>query len=897
MLLDESLPIGECVLSETASRSISLEPLDAVIAGHDISLRHEKLFLCSAASLWERPLRNGSVLSSAVSLRAEDARACMECFSAARRRVCPDPAASAVETSPWMIARIPAANIRDAVSVSITYANVDCVSRPLAAFLAAQLHSALSGTVVAAGVNVRLLPASLEFEVLKCVPPHPIVRITADTRIVVMESPGLSAPASDAASGALGSPAASPVPAMRASTPQGPATGLVPRGGMTSRPPAQLTPIATEPFAPVDGSDAAAAGSPGVVAGEAAAAAPAMLAASATAALRDPAPNFLPSSFWLAGARTITQARLQDSTKAAPGAAAMEGSSPSGVVNGVVSAVEGSSPSGVANGAVSAVEGSLPAATHDSLFSDSDMVAGLDEPLSLLLESLLLPHTRPDLLSAVRLQPAAGVLLHGPPGTGKTALIRAAASAAARCLPGTPVKVFAVDGASLLSGVPGQTEAALRRIFAEAAAHAGQHDDADDGTSARRGAAAAIDAGGNDEAYSAVSLIDFSRKDGAGSTDGRSAFNTYNPPAAAGVAAHESSHGAAHGLSIVFLDEMDALCPARFKEGARVGASGSSNPILLRTVAQLLTLMDGAAAKLRAAASAAAGSPVGRVVVVGATNRPDAIDPALRRPGRFDREVRIPIPDAAARLAILRLQTARLPLSREAQEALPQIASDAVGFVGADLQALVREAARRAASRVAAAAAEAALLADGLFLHRPGPGSDSTPAGTDALARESVPPISLADLTVARAGIMPSALRGVATRVEPARWEDVGGMADVIARLRSAVEGPLTHAALYARMGVAPPRGVLLHGPPGNSKTTLVRALASAVRAAFVALSAAEVYSPYVGEAERILRAAFARAREAAPCILFLDEIDALVGSRGIGAGAGGGNGECNMIL
>jgi SpoVK/Ycf46/Vps4 family AAA+-type ATPase len=599
----------------------------------------------------------------------------------------------------------------------------------------------------------------------------------------------------------------------------------------------------------------------------------------------------------------------------------------------------------------------------------SEAVAGLDKPLSLLLESVLLPYTHPALLESIGLQPARGILLHGPPGTGKTQLVRAAAAIAARSLPGLVVKVFAVDGSSIMSSVPGETEARLRTIFAAAGAHAAGRRPGGSGSTR-------LDADGLDEDEEA-SAVPISAADEAGGPDELITVHDFSPTAiaiaqletelrsllsrAAGdpstpatAASRLPASGAAAaskapaprrpaldaapsgGLSIVFLDEMDALCPRRFTQGARIGAAGSSNPVTARLVAQLLTLMDGVQHKVEAvAASGGRGAAGGRVVVVGATNRPDAIDPALRRPGRFDREVRIDIPNADARLQILRLQLRGAPLHPAAAALLPQLAAECVGFVGADLQALCRDATRLAADRAVArrerlllqlrdehgargsqtalapvagveSVADAAVPADTLAQHTPlAAHADANLSGqpravnTGLAAADgagSVDCITPEDFIAARLGIVPSALRGISTRVEHTQWSDVGGMDRVIDRLRSAVEAPLRHPQLYARMRIAPPRGVLLHGPPGNSKTTLVRALASAVHSAFFAVSGAEVYSPYLGEAERTLRALFARARETAPAIIFLDEVDALVGSRGIG-GSGGGSGEWCVVL
>ncbi|KAJ1722961.1 hypothetical protein LPJ53_002676 [Coemansia erecta] len=289
--------------------------------------------------------------------------------------------------------------------------------------------------------------------------------------------------------------------------------------------------------------------------------------------------------------------------------------------------------------------------------------------------------------------------------------------------------------------------------------------------------------------------------------------------------------------SILFLDEIDSIAGARQAGGEQTA----------RLVAQLLTLMDGATAR-------------GQVVVVGATNRADALDAALRRPGRFDREIHVQPPDAQARLHILRHCTRALPLDASVDLAL-LAGSPTSGWVAADLTALC------------AAAASAAL-------ERPQTGP---------------PRVAMADFARALAAVAPAARRQQTADVGAARWDDVQGLAAVSLRLRQAVEWPVARKEAMRRLGVRAPRGVLLHGPPGCSKTTLVRALAGESRAAFFALSGASVYSAFVGESERRVRAVFAQARAARPAVVFLDEIDAMVGRRsggGGGSGSGGGGDE-----
>ncbi|KAJ1844467.1 hypothetical protein LPJ73_005163, partial [Coemansia sp. RSA 2703] len=287
---------------------------------------------------------------------------------------------------------------------------------------------------------------------------------------------------------------------------------------------------------------------------------------------------------------------------------------------------------------------------------------------------------------------------------------------------------------------------------------------------------------------------------------------------------------------ILFLDEIDSIAGARQSGGEQTA----------RLVAQLLTLMDGAAAR-------------GQVVVVGATNRADALDAALRRPGRFDREIHVRPPDEAARLRILQHCARALPLDASVDLAL-LAAAPTSGWVAADLAALCAAAASCAAER--------------------------------RQQQQQPACVAMGDFARALATVAPAARRQQTTDVGTARWADVQGLADVSLRLRQAVEWPVARRAAMQRLGVRAPRGVLLHGPPGCSKTTLVRALAGESRAAFFALSGASVYSAFVGESERRVRGVFAQARAARPAVVFLDEIDAMVGRRSGGGGGGGGGDE-----
>ncbi|KAI0260648.1 AAA family ATPase [Gloeopeniophorella convolvens] len=291
---------------------------------------------------------------------------------------------------------------------------------------------------------------------------------------------------------------------------------------------------------------------------------------------------------------------------------------------------------------------------------------------------------------------------------------------------------------------------------------------------------------------------------------------------------------------IVILDEVDAICPLR-----EDGAGGEAEK---RVVATLLTEMDGMDAEEGA-----------RVVVVATTNRPNAIDPALRRPGRFDREIEIGVPDLNARISILKVLLTKTP-NDILPDQLEAIASRAHGYVGADLAAVVREAGTLAIKRFLA--------------------SSLQPITAARLTAE--------DLTAALPSVRPSALRAHALTAPPVRFADIGGLAHTIARLRECVEWPLVHRAALARLGVRAPKGVLLCGPPGCSKTVLVRATAAESGVNFVAVRGPELLNKYVGESERAVREIFRKARSAAPSIIFFDEIDALATSRSQGATDGG---------
>jgi transitional endoplasmic reticulum ATPase len=291
--------------------------------------------------------------------------------------------------------------------------------------------------------------------------------------------------------------------------------------------------------------------------------------------------------------------------------------------------------------------------------------------------------------------------------------------------------------------------------------------------------------------------------------------------------------------SIVFIDEIDAIAPKREKVIGDVEK---------RVVAQLLALMDGLSTR-------------GNVVVIAATNIPDALDPALRRPGRFDREIAIGVPDQQGRMEILQIHTRGMPLSEDVS--LAHFASVTHGFVGADLAALCREAAMAALRRIL-------------------PEMDLHDISYERLIALEV---NAEDFEAAFRDVEPSAIREVFTEIPDVSWEDVGGLDDIREALIEVVVWPLQHATLYTGLGVRVPKGVLLFGPPGTGKTLLVRAVARESAVNFISVKGPEFLSKWVGESEQRVREVFRKAKQAAPCILFLDEIDALAPIRSIGGG------------
>ncbi|NJD99729.1 AAA family ATPase [Thermococcus sp. LS1] len=444
-------------------------------------------------------------------------------------------------------------------------------------------------------------------------------------------------------------------------------------------------------------------------------------------------------------------------------------------------------------------------------------IGGLKDVIQKVREMIELPLKHPEIFEKLGIEPPKGVLLYGPPGTGKTLLAKAVANEA-------NAHFIAINGPEIMSKYYGESEERLREVFKEA---------------------------------------------------------EENAPA------------------IIFIDEIDAIAPKREETHGEVEK---------RVVSQLLTLMDGLKSR-------------GKVIVIAATNRPDAIDPALRRPGRFDRELEVGVPDKQGRKEILQIHTRGMPIEpefrvskvkkilenlrgderfrdvidraiervekakteEEAKEILrelderlydevkvkliddllEELAEKTHGFVGADLAALAREAAMAALRR---------LIKEGKI----------------DFEAEHIPKEVLEELKVTKRDfyealkmVEPSALREVLLEVPNVRWDDIGGLEDVKQELKEAVEWPLKYPEAFLGLGITPPKGILLYGPPGTGKTLLAKAVATESEANFIAIRGPEVLSKWVGESEKNIREIFRKARQAAPTVIFIDEIDAIAPRRG----------------
>jgi transitional endoplasmic reticulum ATPase len=291
--------------------------------------------------------------------------------------------------------------------------------------------------------------------------------------------------------------------------------------------------------------------------------------------------------------------------------------------------------------------------------------------------------------------------------------------------------------------------------------------------------------------------------------------------------------------SIIFIDELDAIAPKREEVTGEVER---------RVVAQLLALMDGLSGR-------------GNVIVIGATNRPGALDPALRRPGRFDREIEIGVPDKQGRYEIIQIHTRGMPLAQNVD--LKKLSEITHGYTGADVSALGRETAMKALRR---------------YLPQIN------------LEEERIPPsvlekmeVTMDDFSNAYKEVTPTAMREVYIEIPTIHWEDIGGLEDAKQELKEAVEWPLKNPEIFKRLGIKPPKGVLIYGPPGCGKTLLARAVATESEANFITIKGPEVFSKWVGESEKAIREVFRKARMAAPAVIFFDEVDSLSPRRGLG--------------
>ncbi len=386
-------------------------------------------------------------------------------------------------------------------------------------------------------------------------------------------------------------------------------------------------------------------------------------------------------------------------------------------------------------------------------------LGGIKPAITKIREIIELPLKHPELFNRLGIDAPKGVLLHGPPGTGKTMLAKAVANE-------SDAYFITINGPEIMSKYYGESEHKLREAFDEA---------------------------------------------------------EKNTPA------------------IIFIDEIDSIAPKRAEVTGEVER---------RVVAQLLSLMDGLKSRKN-------------VIVIGATNRPEALDMALRRPGRFDREIELRVPDREGRREIFQIHTRGMPLAQDVN--LDDLADRTYGFVGADIAATCREAAMNALRRIL-------------------PEID--------LEQKEIPKETLDKLIVTSSDfgdvmkeIQPSALREILFEVPNVTWDDIGGLDKVKSLLKEAVEWPLRYSESFRRIGVEAPKGVLLFGPPGTGKTLLAKAIANESDANFITVKGSDILSKWYGESEKHIAEIFKKARQVAPAIIFLDELDALAPMRGTAMG------------
>ncbi|MBL7206882.1 MAG: CDC48 family AAA ATPase [Candidatus Aenigmarchaeota archaeon] len=399
--------------------------------------------------------------------------------------------------------------------------------------------------------------------------------------------------------------------------------------------------------------------------------------------------------------------------------------------------------------AVDMEERTIPTITYED-------IGGLHEEVSKIREMVELPLRHPELFSKLGIDAPKGVLLYGPPGSGKTLLARAVANESG-------VHFISVSGPEFMSKFYGESESNLRKIFEEA---------------------------------------------------------EKNSPA------------------IIFIDEIDSIAPKRDEVSGEVER---------RIVSQLLTLMDGLKTR-------------GKVIVIAATNRQNSIDPALRRPGRFDREIEIGVPDQKGREEMLQIHTRNMPLTKDVD--LKKLSSITYGYVGADIEMLAKEAAMSALRR-------------------------NLP-GISWKKEEELPPEMLEKLNVTGEDfdnslkmVEPSAMREVLIEIPNVKWENIGGLEKIKESLKESIEWPMKNPESFKRIGIKPPTGLLLYGPPGTGKTLLAKAVANESGANFISVKGPEILSKWVGESEKGLRDIFRRAKQVAPTIIFFDEIDSIAPRRG----------------